>query len=225
MSAAAVAGPAGPPTLSASVRGLLAALRCGDDAMLLRARTRHGVGERTLRITLPPGVAWIPGPLLELLEEDRWSITVPIATAETPARVAAVVAIIDRPPVYLDGRWVFDEPGIAAALRVLAAFLEPSVLINAGGAGVAVWMLAEPISARDVRVLQLHRDVARVTGATALPEGASVEDLAVPLPGSVVRELGGYSGYVDCLWLDPAARYTVEEIEAAIAARKESARP
>lgn len=222
--------------LSRAVCALVTMLSAGSGGRLLvHARSRAGVGQRRLMLLAEPAAEWMPAPLLELLEDDLWAITagVPVVGegSAQPVRIGALVVTFPVPTVYRNPedvesnsgrRWMFDEQGLAAAAAQAHAFLAPSLLLDARTAVVALWALAQPVDVHDgeaqARVLKLHRRLALALGADE-PAAERLEDLAVPVPGAVVREQEGLD-VVSAITVDEGLTYTVDELEAAIAAKE-----
>jgi hypothetical protein len=182
-----------PATLSESVRAVLTLLASGGGGRLVvSARSRGGVGQRSLSVGAEKGYAWIPGPLLEMLEEDMWALQVALPTADDNGsrsqRLGAFIASVDLPPIYDGSHWRFDEVGLGEAFARFEAFLPPTIVLDARVQLVGMWALAEPLDVRSA-------------------DGQGV-----------VRELGGYEGHVDCVSVEAARVYTVEDLEAAVAA-------
>lgn len=241
MSAPAAAGeePAPTPLCTAIMGQFRTLLSAGaGGCLVVQGRTRHGVGETRVLVSLSEWAQWIPAPVLQLLEEDAWHLRVALPVHDdngsAPIRLGALAATFPVPTVYRNpedpestsGRqWVVDAPALEAAVQRAhqAPWGPPTMVIEAATSIVALWGLGEPIAVREAvaraRTHLLLRTIAATLGAAVPEASAPLEDLAVPVPGSVIRD-PPYAGAVAAVVFEPSRVYDVADVEAALGTRK-----
>jgi hypothetical protein len=180
-------------------------------------------------VHLPVGAGFNPLPrvLLTLLG-GGWGLAVALAArrradGSTPHQLGALAASVALAPEFGPPTWtwrVAPEAALAAEEAVQRVGVPPTVTIAAHHRLVALWGLREP--------LPLSRESARATAvlralaAACDAPFAGLEDLRVPVPGSVVRNAGDPPPRV-AVASATRNRYSIDDIERALgrALRKE----
>ena len=228
------------PSLAEAVTGLLSILSAGGDGRYrVACRSRHGVGQRELFI--PAGATtWIPGPILQLLEDDTWEMRLGVAalnpSSSQVVRLGALSAHWRIPTVYKNPedpksefgkQHIADEERAGVVFQNLEAFaLPPTMLIDYAAHELhALWALADPIELRtsaDVdQVRHLRSALAVALGADVPPDDEDLGTVTVPVPGGVVRE-PPYTDLTTCFSLDTDHVYSVGQISAAVDRKEKS---
>lgn len=228
-----------PPRLSESIVGLLQIVAQGaspGDQIVCTRRAGRALGASS--ITLPAcsvSSTWIPGPLLRMLEEDFSPWGVSLAARRRKGLGISALAVwfqftkVLRNPTKPDSPYgqVMCWPNeiIAEAIDRAAAFLPPTLVIDGRSEVVVLWSLQEPLAVtfQDVAARRLFERLAAHVGGRKLPSDARLDDLWVPLPGFKARNAGADPETTVCLALDLERRYTLDQIETALAVAPESA--
>ena len=182
-------------------------------------RSLDGIGHSVLYLTPPTGA--IPLPLLDAIR-DAWGARVmPVTRAAGHPQDLASAFVYWRAETRFDRdtewRYVVAPEAQARIREALGAFpMPPAQLVDAGPEIVALWPLDSPLA--------VDRDPTRAIALlVALAErlGADVEiarDLAATLPlAGVIRGDWNHTDLVDIVDVEPARRYRVEDLEAALA--------
>jgi len=224
------------PKLSEAIVGLLQLLARGAGPNDTIACTRHagralGASELMLPVATVSS-SWIPGGLLRLLEQDFSPWGLGLAVRRPTGRGLLLPAVgawfpfqrTMRHPTKPDSpygkQWVWPDQEIGEAIARAEAFLPTSAVVDARGEVVALWALAAPVPTnhQDAAVRRLLNRIAARVGARELPADARLDGLEVWCPGFDVRNGGGIPAKTHCIHLDLERRYTLEQLEAALAA-------
>lgn len=178
-----------------------------------------------------PGL--IPGLLLSTLEEHAWSLHLGIAVrahgmSGQLARLCAIPATWAISDVRTAGRWRPDLEEIALVRSRLDAFVLPPTVVVFGGnylrsehyTVTALYALNAPMTDFP-RGLRLTRRLAQALGAADPRPDATLSDLSLHLPGTLIRE--GDGRHEAEFWVcEPERRYPVDQFDAALEEAKAS---
>ncbi len=231
--------------LTAGITALLNALARGAEGGVLdiHARSEHGLGYDHKLPRIPRGGwTYLPAFVFDLLEAG-WAVQFGAAARQpgSGAEFLSLCALFTAHRIETDfkpapgqsWKWRRDEAAAANVLRWLREFSSaPAFIIDAFKEIVALWPLAEPICALD-EARRLQRRLAELLGAatqqvtlripsTTTAGGSLLETPAddplayLPMPGSIIRELGSPPPVVTFAAVAPDRSYPLAEIEAAL---------
>jgi len=216
---------------------LLSGARADPGARLrVSARSATGFGEREIDVPVGPRAGWIDPALLTLLE-DHMSAYVGLATREAGGHVSArqlfrAPGHWRYPLEYQGSAWEWPRNSLAAAQKRVDRFALPASAIVFGGspkAGdgytlTALYGLAEPLEVRTPEEQACAAWCIGEPGARArrprTAADATVADLVVPMPGTLVREQIDQEHIAIGSLIEPERRYRLKSILDAV--RKES---
>ncbi len=231
-------------SLTTGVLALLNALARGADGGVLEihARSEGGLGYESKYPAIPPdGWRHLPPFMFDLLESG-WGVKVGAAVRRSPmgefADLAVAFAVFPlaiefRPAPNESWKWRRDEAAVADVMRRLGEFSPaPAFIIDAFTGVIGIWPFSEPIRDLDA-ARRVQRRLAEILGASTGPVSISIpsqtmgggriiecpaDDPAafLPLPGSIVRQLGNLRPVVTFTTIAPDRIHSVAEIEAAI---------
>jgi hypothetical protein len=233
------------PSLSRSLCALLQALNNGagrDDKIVCSARSGTsaiGPAQMQIRVAEIEGT-WVPTPLVKRLEVDGAPWSLALAARDRGglqlASLSALIAVWQFERVYENPRdpsspygrlWLWPAAAIEQAVARANALLPVTLIVDAQSTITAVWGLTAPIDvshlAGEQRAMSLLRRLGSAVGASVPADDARLADVSIPLPG--FRSAATIGAVVTCPACNPAVRYTLAEIEAALAPGAPSAKP
>lgn len=232
-------------TFTAALLGFLNALGhdAGDVQLEIHARSPAGVGYEQYIPTVPRGGWRCLPPFAFTMLDSGWEVRIGAATrrARTSefASLSTLFAVFSleldfRPiPGRESARWRREADAVAEVMARLAGFAAPPGFILDGFKElVALWPLRDPILDLD-RARIMQRRLSETLGATTQTVGLPVRFSAsaggfvietpaddpmafLPLPGSIVRQVGQLVPVVTFTAASPDRIYDIHKMEAAL---------
>jgi hypothetical protein len=114
---------------------------------------------------------------------------------------------------------VLDEDAASLRQAINGFPVKPSLVIDGGNEVVLAWFLHPPLSLRTnhARVAVAQAAIAQRLGAEPMEVGA-----LIPVPGTIVRNMGSNPPVVTVAHLDTDLKYTLEDLEHAALHQKEA---